>query len=93
MAQEVVVEEGGNELHHLDEDLLVDMKNLEDRAVDDYEKAKKFAKDVEDVYDGWMTILSTTSYLVSEYPTIIEALHQSDRMGSDLLHSVESGNV
>ena len=81
--------------HRLDADILVDMRKLEtftDDVIDDGKKADLLADDVCEVAEDWKKILSSTSYITSEFPTLIDALHSSDKIASDC-SSLASGNL
>ncbi|VEU40570.1 unnamed protein product [Pseudo-nitzschia multistriata] len=73
-------------------DLTVDMKKLQTfktEVVNDGKKAEAMIKDCEEIYQDWKKILASASYLTSEYPTILDAFHQTELVESDF----KSGDI
>lgn len=80
---------------HLDTDVSVDMRKLEsyeNDAIDDGKKAELLARDVYEISEDWQKILSSSAFITSEFPTLIDAIHQSEDIASNC-KSMTSGNI
>jgi len=85
-----------NEMNRLDADLMVDMKKLEtftDDVINDGKKAELLVHDVSEIDEDWKKTLASTSYITSEFPTLIDALHKSEKIASDCKSLSSSGNL
>lgn len=83
--------------NRLDEDELVDMRKLEsitlvNDVISEGKKAQLLGDDVCEIVDDWKKVLSSCSFLINEFPTIIDSIHSTESIVSDFT-SLVSGNI
>ena len=80
---------------HLETDVSVDMRkleNYENEAIDDGKKAEKLVRDVYEISEDWQKILTSSAFITSEFPTLVDAIHQCEYIASNC-ESMTSGNI